>query len=650
CAQIHGDETEWIDLKTAKEAYPIQVAKYAVANKLVSEPAFSWWVPYTLKKCDRILKAVKRRALTRKTEKFGLELPGSGPKGVRCAYKIDANTGSNHWGNAVEKEVKTVLPALRILGPNEPVPPAYTCIDLITVFDVKMDLTQKARICAQGDQTDPPLLVAYASVVTCESICIGFLLASLNGLDILSADIAGAYLNAPCAEKIYTVLGPEFGDLEGRIAVVEKALYGLKLSGFSWRSTLSKTLREEMEFEQCCGDMDVWRKPALKSNGKKYYEYIFVYTDDLMAVSENPRAILEKLGTHYMLKSDSIAEPTTFLGATISKRFVDPSDSRKCWSIGLTNYLLEALRVVKSRISHQKYNLNLKRNVSAALPSGYKPELDNTDFVDAETHTLYMQLIGILRWLVELGRMDVCAEVSMMSSYNAMPRVGHFHAVLHLFGYLETHPSREIVMDSAYMALTDIPKSEWHEFYPWAKEVLPPDMPEALGRAVKIVMFVDASHASNLVTCQSRTGVLILLNHAPIVWYSKKQNAVETSSFGSEFAALKTGVELVEGLVYKLQMMGVPIDGHCHTLVDNNSVVMNASRPESVLKKKSNSVAYHYVRSKCASDLIWVAWEGTKTNLADTLTKIHTGRERARLMGFIMYEEDKIPRVVQSAI
>ncbi|CAJ1938186.1 unnamed protein product [Cylindrotheca closterium] len=153
CAQIHGDETEWIDLKTAKEAYPIQVAKYAVANKLVSEPAFSWWVPYTLKKRDRILKAVKRRALTRKTEKFGLELPGTGPKGVRRAYEIDANTGSNHWGNAIEKEVKTVLPALRILGPDEPVPPGYTCIDLMTVFDVKMDLTRKARICARGDQT-----------------------------------------------------------------------------------------------------------------------------------------------------------------------------------------------------------------------------------------------------------------------------------------------------------------------------------------------------------------------------------------------------------------------------------------------------------------------------------------------------------------
>lgn len=640
CAEVQGGETEWMDLKIAKEAYPIQVAEYAVANKLVSEPAFAWWVPYTLRKRDRVLKIVKRRALTRrKKEKFGLELPASGPKGVHRAIEIDAETGTNHWSDAMNKEVKTVLPALRILEENESVPPGYTLIELMTVFDVKMDLTRKARICARGDQTDPPLSVTYASVVTRESIRLGFLLASLNRVDILSADIAGAYLNAKCAEKIYTVLGEEFGDLKGRTAIVVKALYGLKSSAFAWRSTLSKTLKEEMEFVQCRGDMDVWRKPAVKKNGEKYYEYIFVYVDDLMAVSENPRAILNKLGSHYLLKPDSIAEPTTFLGATISKRFLDDSDDYPTWTIGSSKYLVEALRVVKSRINDSKYNLSLKSKVSATLPSGYKPELDSTNFVDDETGIFYMQLIGILRWLVELGRIDVCAEVSMMSAYNAMPRVGHFHAVLHLFAYLQTNANKEIAMDSKYQDhLPHLEKAEWAEFYPWAKDELPPDMPKALGRAVKFLMFVDASHASNLVTRQSRTGVIIYVNRAPILWYSKKQNSVETSSFGSEFAALKTGVELFEGLRYKLQMMGVPIDGYCHTCVDNNSVVMNTSRPESTLKKKSNSVAYHYVRSKCAADLIRITWEGTKTNVADMLTKIHSGPERKRIADMVMYE------------
>jgi len=122
-------------------------------------------------------------------------------------------------------------------------------------------------------------------------------------------------------------------------------------------------------------------------------------------------------------------------------------------------------------------------------------------------------------------------------------------------------------------------------------------MPKALGEPVRLTMFVDASHASNVVTRQSRTGVFIYVNSALVMWYSKKQNSIETSSFGSEFMALKTGVEMLEGLRFKLQMMGVPIEGYCHTFADNNSVVCNGSMPESTLRKKSNSVAYNYVRS-----------------------------------------------------
>ena len=82
--------------------------------------------------------------------------------------------------------------------------------------------------------------------------------------------------------------------------------------------------------------------------------------------------------------------------------------------------MVEALRVVKQRISNKKHNLSLKMMSSATLPSGYKPELDVSKFVGHETAIFYMQLIGILRWLVELGRIGICAEVSMMSAYIAI--------------------------------------------------------------------------------------------------------------------------------------------------------------------------------------------------------------------------------------
>jgi hypothetical protein len=73
--------------------------------------------------------------------------------------------------------------------------------------------------------------------------------------------------------------------------------------------------------------------------------------------------------------------------------------------------------------------------------------------------------------------------------------------------------------------------------------------------------FVDADHAGNLVTRRSQSGILLFVNRAPIVWYSKRQNTVETSTFGSEFVAMCIAVELIESLRYKLRMFGIPIDG-----------------------------------------------------------------------------------------
>jgi len=96
--------------------------------------------------------------------------------------------------------------------------------------------------------------------------------------------------------------------------------------------------------------------------------------------------------------------------------------------------------------------------------------------------------------------------------------------------------------------------------------------------------------------------------------------------------ALKTGLELLEGLRYKLRMMGVSIGGPAIlVMVDNMSVVRNTSVPESQLRKKSNSIAYHYVRERCAADIARICYVGTNDNLADMLTKVQPGPKRAGL-------------------
>ena len=113
------------------------------------------------------------------------------------------------------------------------------------IFDVKMDLTWKARFVAGGHQTDPPKESTYSSVVLRDSVRMKFLIAALNSLDILLADVQNAYLNAPTKEKVYTTAGLEFGAVnKGRFVLIVRALYGLKSSGARWRDRMAATLRD----------------------------------------------------------------------------------------------------------------------------------------------------------------------------------------------------------------------------------------------------------------------------------------------------------------------------------------------------------------------------------------------------------------------
>ena len=558
------------------------------------------------------------------------------PKTFKEALAIDARMGTMYWRDAINKEMKNVFPAFKILDEGVGKPVGYEPIPCHMVFDVKMDFTRKARFVAAGCFTEPPASITYASVVSRESVRIAFLLASLNDLDILSADVVGAYLNAPCREKVFTVCGPEFGpEYEGRYAIIVKALYGLKSASASWRSHLAHVLEHELEFQSCLADPDVWIRPAVKADGEQYYEYLLVYTDDLLAISLKPRAILDVIDAHFKLKPDSIGKPTRYLGATISQHYLPDDPTKPRWASGPDQYVKEALANVEAWLADR--DAKLKSKAPSVLPSGYRPELDVSELLPDEEASWYASQIGVLRWAVELGRIDICGEVSMMASFMAAPRKGHLEALLHMFAYIKAHKRSKIVFDDSQPEFSnDFQESpDWVDFYKDAKELIPPNAPEARGRSVKMTCFCDADHASDRLTRKSRTGVLIYLNRAPIVWYSKRQNSVETSCFGSEFMALKTATELCQGLRYKLRMMGVPIDGPVDMLCDNQSVIYNTTRPESTLKKKSCSVAYHFVRENVAARVVRIAYEPSETNLADCLTKIQTGTERTRLIRMI---------------
>jgi hypothetical protein len=136
---------------------------------------------------------------------------------------------------------------------------------------------------------------------------------------------------------------------------------------------------------------------------------------------------------------------------------------------------------------------------------------------------------------------------------------------------------------------------------------------------------VDYEHAGEQFTRRSRTGFVIYLNMAPIVWFSKRQPTVLSSVFGYEFVAMKNGIETTRGLRYKLRMMGVTIDGPTYVYGDNMSVVHNTQRPESVLKKKRNAICYHAVWESAAMGESIIGHVPSVNNPDDICTKAVPG-------------------------
>ncbi len=119
------------------------------------------------------------------------------------------------------------------------------------------------------------------------------------------------------------------------------------------------------------------------------------------------------------------------------------------------------------------------------------------------------------------------------------------------------------------------------------------------------------------------------------MFYSKRQNTVETSTFGSEFVAMKHAVEMIKALKYKLLMFGIEIID-TKIFGDNNSVILNSSVPESTLKKKHHSVNYNYVREAVAAGMALIFKVDTGSNLADLFTKLLNKEARKDMVQSIL--------------
>jgi hypothetical protein len=142
-------------------------------------------------------------------------------------------------------------------------------------------------------------------------------------------------------------------------------------------------------------------------------------------------------------------------------------------------YIEEAICCLEVELT--KLGLTLRGKPNTPMQLNYRPELDVSPLLDHDQVNYYASLIGILHWTVELGRINIFINVSLISSFLGQPRVGHMEQVLHIFAYLKHHKQSNLVFDPHTVDWDEsqFQKYDWTEFYKVAQESIPPNAPPA---------------------------------------------------------------------------------------------------------------------------------------------------------------------------
>jgi hypothetical protein len=383
---------------------------------------------------------------------------------------------------------------------------------------------------------------------------------------------------------------------------------------------------KNLGWNPCRADRDLWMKAETRpDDGVLYWAFILIYVDDILCVYHDPGAPLAKLDEYFKIKEGSIQVPTFYLGAKLKNNFLP--NGVVAWGMSYSKYVQSNVKNVQYYSTALPGDHKLLKKASGPFAGGYKPEFDESPELDPTRTNFYQSQIGILRWCVELGRIYIITEVSMLSTYLCFPREGHLEAIFHVFAYLGLNHNARVVFDPTYPAVDmgTFIKTDWKSMYGDVNAMIPSNAPVPRGKEVYLRLFVYSYHAGKQFTGRSRTGFVIYLNMAPIVWFSKRQPTVESSVFGAEFVAMKNGIETCRGIRYKLRMMGVALSDPTYVYGDNRYGVNNTHRHESVLKKKSNSIFYHAVRESDAMGESIIGHVPCVDNPADICTKVVPG-------------------------
>jgi hypothetical protein len=216
-------------------------------------------------------------------------------------------------------------------------------------------------------------------------------------------------------------------------------------------------------YGSCKADPDLWLKAVTRpEDNVRYYPYILCYVDDIQCIYHNPMSVINEINKYLPLKPSSVSNPDIYLGAKLKETRLP--NGVMVWGLSPSKHVVQAVKNCQLHLTEKlagRYSIPARTD--NPFPVDYDPSTHLSDPIYPDCSSFYQHLIGVMRWIVELGCIDIATEVSVLSSYLACPREGHLENALHVMGYLQLKHNSQLIFNPTYPDIdqTAFPSFDW---------------------------------------------------------------------------------------------------------------------------------------------------------------------------------------------
>jgi hypothetical protein len=496
---------------------------------------------------------------------------------LKHPYKKEFLEAASIEWEAVQK-MGTIRKIKREMARSKPIP-------LIWIFKYKFDdhgfLTKfKARICVRGDLQPVNEKETYAATLAARSFRILMALAARWKLKARQLDAINAFPNSDLDEEVYVELPPGFKE-SGVVALLLKALYGLRRSPYLWQKLLSTVLSD---LGLCC----VPEEPCLFVNN---WLIVFFYVDDIVYMyreQHEAQAELFREALTNRFKMRDLGDLQWFLGIQVMRDW----ENQQIW-LSQESYIEEIAR---------RFQL-ADLNGSPATPISSKP-VPNDDLADYATIHLYQRKVGSLNYAAVITRPETSKSCSELASFLNNPSKAHMAEANRCVQYLYGTRKMGILFDGK--------RTYDREFE----------------------VFTDASFADDSNTRRSSQGWLMILYGGPVAWNASKQATVTTSSTEAELLGLSFAAKEVIATMRLFAGLRFHLDENLIIWCDNKQTIRLVAQELQRLRTALRHVDVHqcWVRQEVQRGTFAVEYIETSKMAADGMTKI---LNRAKFQTFV---------------